>query len=98
METAAAPGAAELIIATLLAIAVVVVPITWKKVNPFLSPMLGSVVLVAIAGVDAQAGVGSFSKGVGDTFGKVGILVALGAIVGWPLVETSRSSAWSWCC
>lgn len=88
MDQATQAGPVQLIIATLLAIAVVVVLITWKKINPFLALILGSVVLVAVAGVDPQAGVASFSKGVGDTFGSVGILVALGAIVGRLLVDS----------
>ena len=88
MEQATTAGPAQLIIATLLAIAVVVVLITWLKINPFLSLILGSVVLVAVAAVDPQAGVTSFAKGVGDTFGSVGILVALGAIVGRLLVDS----------
>ena len=78
----------QLIIATLLGIAVVVVLITWKRVDPFLALILGSVVLVGVSGFDAQKGVASFSKGVGDTFGSVGILVALGAIVGRLLIDS----------
>jgi GntP family gluconate:H+ symporter len=90
MEPPAPPAASptQLIIATLLGIAVVVVLITWKRVDPFLALILGSVVLVGVSGFDAQKGVASFSKGVGDTFGSVGILVALGAIVGRLLIDS----------
>ncbi|WP_375431087.1 GntP family permease [uncultured Friedmanniella sp.] len=79
---------ALLILATLLAIAVVVVLIAWLKVNPFVALILGSAVLVAVSGTNPQDGVTSFAKGVGDTFGSVGILVALGAIVGRLLVDS----------
>lgn len=89
----AVAGNAQLITATILAIAVVVLLITWAKINPFLSLMLGSAVLAIVAGVNADAAVASFSKGVGDTFGSVGILVALGAIVGRLLVDSGGAGA-----
>lgn len=79
---------ALLILATLLAIAVVVVLIAWLKMNPFVALILGSAVLVGVSGTNPQDGVTSFAKGVGDTFGSVGILVALGAIVGRLLVDS----------
>ena len=84
---------ALLILATVLAIAVVVVLIAWLKINPFVALILGSAVLVGVSGTNPQDGVTSFAKGVGDTFGSVGILVALGAIVGRLLVDSGGAGA-----
>jgi GntP family gluconate:H+ symporter len=83
---------AQLIVAALVAIACVVVLISWLKVNPFLALLLGSAVLAAMAGFAADKAVASFQKGVGDTFGNVGILVALGAIVGRMLVDSGGAA------
>ncbi|GAB3591959.1 gluconate:H+ symporter [Angustibacter peucedani] len=83
----------QLVVAALVAIAAVVLLISWLKVNPFLALLLGSAVLAAVAGFAPDKAVASFQKGVGDTFGNVGILVALGAIVGRMLVDSGGAAA-----
>jgi GntP family gluconate:H+ symporter len=82
----------QLILAALLAIAAVIVLITWLKMNPFLSLVLGSAVLTLVAGYPVDKGVTSFADGVGSTFGFVGMLVALGAIVGRLLVDSGGAA------
>lgn len=72
----------QLIIAALLGIAVVVVLITVLKVHPFLALILGSAVLGAVAGVGANDIVTSFTDGLASTTGSVGLLIALGAMIG----------------
>jgi GntP family gluconate:H+ symporter len=71
-----------LVAAALIGIAVVVVLITVLKVHPFLALILGSAVLGVIAGVSVADIVLSFSAGVGATVGSVGLLIALGAMIG----------------
>ncbi|QXG74767.1 GntP family permease [Modestobacter sp. L9-4] len=71
-----------LITAALVGIAVVVVLITVLKVHPFLSLIIGSAVLGVIAGVAVKDIVASFTAGVGSTVGSVGLLIALGAMIG----------------
>jgi len=71
-----------LVAAALIGIAVVVVLITVLKVHPFLSLIVGSAVLGVIAGVPVADIVTSFSAGVGSTVGNVGLLIALGAMIG----------------
>ena len=71
-----------LVTAALLGIAVVVVLITVLKVHPFLSLIVGSAVLGVVAGVAVPDIVTSFSAGVGSTVGNVGLLIALGAMIG----------------
>src|SRR3954454_1460842 len=82
----------RLLIAALAAIATVVVLITWLKLHPFLALLLGSCVLVAISGFDPLKAIASFTLGVGATFGGVGILVALGAMVGMLLISSGGAA------
>jgi GntP family gluconate:H+ symporter len=82
----------RLVTAALVAIAVVILLITWLRVNPFLALVLGSGVLTLVAGFPVDKGVTSFSNGVGATFGGVGMLVALGAIVGRLLVDSGGAA------
>src|SRR5918912_2679736 len=77
-------GTAQLVLAALLGIAVVVVLITVLKVHPFLALILGSAALGIVAGVKVSDIVTSFSTGVGSTVGNVGLLIALGAMIGGP--------------
>src|SRR4051794_26866246 len=72
----------QLVIAALLGIAAVVVLIVWLKVHPFLSLILGSAVLGAVAGVAPTDIITSFTTGLGATTGSVGLLIALGAMIG----------------
>ncbi len=81
-------GNAQLVAACVLGILSVVVLITWAKVHPFLALMLGSAVLGAIATMPPADTVKSFVTGFGTTAGAVGILIALGAMVG-KLLEDS---------
>jgi GntP family gluconate:H+ symporter len=69
-------------IATLLAIATVVLLITALRLHPFLALILGSAVLGGAAGMAPSAVVAAFTAGVGATVGSVGLLVALGAMIG----------------
>src|SRR3954465_6167074 len=73
---------ALLVLAALLGIATVVVLITVVKMHPFLALILGSAVLGVVAGVQVSDIVASFTAGVGSTVGNVGLLIALGAMIG----------------
>lgn len=78
----------QLIIAACLGIAAIIVLISWTKIHPFLSLMLGSAVLAVAAGIDFTKTFSSFSSGLGSTVAGVGVLIALGAIIGALLVES----------
>src|SRR3954470_16456188 len=78
----------QLVLAAVLGIAVVVVLITWLKVHPFLALILGSAVLGVVAAVPPGDIVTSFQSGVGTTVGGVGLLIALGAMIGGMLAES----------
>ncbi|WP_284747502.1 gluconate:H+ symporter [Amycolatopsis sp. RTGN1] len=78
----------RLIVATVVAIAVIVVLITKVKLHPFLSLVLGSLVLGLTAGMPVDKLLKSFSGGVGSTVASVGILIALGAMLGKLLADS----------
>src|SRR3954468_24425804 len=74
-----APGW-QLITATLVAIALLVVLITVVKLNPFLALILGGLTVGALAGENLNDVITSFTTGFGTTAAGVGSLIALGAI------------------
>lgn len=73
---------AQLIIAALAGILALVLLITLAKLNPFLSLTIGALIVGAIGGLSLTQMMASYSKGFGDTMASVGVLIALGAIVG----------------
>lgn len=82
-----APGG-QLIFAACLGIAVIIGLISWTKLHPFLSLMIGSAVMALAAGVPLTDTFTAFTKGMGSTVAGVGVLIALGAIIGALLVES----------
>jgi GntP family gluconate:H+ symporter len=81
-------GDARLVLAAVLGIALVVVLITWLKVHPFLALILGSLLLGIVGGLAFTDTITSFQAGVGATVGSVGVLIALGAMIGGLLAES----------
>ncbi|KQV70018.1 gluconate transporter [Nocardioides sp. Root122] len=84
-------GDTQLVIAALLGIATVVVLIVWAKLHPFLALILGAAVMGGVAGVAPLDIVNSFTVGFGGTVGSVGLLIALGAMVGKILADSGGS-------
>ena len=78
----------QLIIAALVGIAVIVLLITWLKLHPFLSLLLGSLVAGLAAGMAADKAIASFITGFGNTMGSVGVLIGLGAMYGKLLADS----------
>jgi GntP family gluconate:H+ symporter len=83
-----AAGDSRLVLAAILGIAAVVVLITWLKVHPFLALILGAAVLGTVGGLAAADTIASFTGGVGTTVGNVGLLIALGAMIGGMLAAS----------
>jgi GntP family gluconate:H+ symporter len=81
-------GNTQLVLAAVLGIATVVLLIVLAKMHPFLSLMLGSAVMGVVAGVAPLDIVTSFTTGFGTTVGSVGLLIALGAMVGKLLADS----------
>jgi gluconate:H+ symporter, GntP family len=81
-------GTAQLVLAALLGIGAVVVLITVVKMHPFLALILGSAVLGLVGALGASKTVTSFGTGVGSTVTSVGLLIALGAMIGGLLADS----------
>jgi GntP family gluconate:H+ symporter len=87
-EATKASGNGQLILAAVLGIAVVILLIAWAKWHPFLALVVGSAVLGLVAGLGPSKTVTSFSTGLGSTVGSVGLLIALGSMIGALLAES----------
>ncbi|GAA0336045.1 gluconate:H+ symporter [Streptomyces olivoreticuli] len=81
-------GHAQLGIAVLVGIAVIVLLITRLKLHAFLALTIGSLVLGAVAGAPMDKVITSFTTGLGATVAGVGVLIALGAILGKLLADS----------
>jgi GntP family gluconate:H+ symporter len=81
-------GSGQLILAAVLGIAAVVVLIAWAKWHPFLALIVGSGVLGLVAMLGPGKTVTSFSTGLGTTVGSVGLLIALGSMIGALLAQS----------
>ncbi|MFF6878857.1 GntP family permease [Streptomyces sp. NPDC012474] len=87
-EPITSAGHAQLGIAVLAGIAVIVLLITKFKLHAFLALTIGSLTLGAIAGAPLDKVLTSFSAGLGTTVAGVGVLIALGAILGKMLADS----------
>lgn len=75
------------------AIAVIVVLIVGLKLHPFLALVLGALFMGFAARLDALAIVAALKQGVGNTLGGVGLILALGAMLGKLLVVSGGADA-----
>jgi GntP family gluconate:H+ symporter len=87
-EPITSAGDAQLGIAVLAGIAVIVVLITRFKLHAFLALTIGSLALGALAGAPLGKTIVSFTTGLGTTVAGVGVLIALGAILGKLLADS----------
>ena len=86
LETAASTG--PLIVAAIIGFATIVTLITAFKLHPFLSLTIGSFIVGAIAKMSLSEMLAAYSNGVGSTVASVGVLIALGAIIGKLLADS----------
>jgi GntP family gluconate:H+ symporter len=85
-------GDTQLLLAAVAGIATVVLLIVWAKFHPLLGLILGTVVLAAVAMVPPEDALESFVTGLGSTFGSVGLLIALGAMLGKLLADSGGAN------
>lgn len=78
----------RLVTAAIIGIVVLVALIVGLKLHPFLSLMIGAAVLAVVAGLPYTDAFSSFTTGLGETVAGVGILIALGAIIGKMLIDS----------
>lgn len=87
-EPITSAGNAQLGIAVVLGIAVIVVLIAKFKLHAFLSLTIGALVLGAVAGAPLDKTITSFTTGLGSTVASTGVLIALGSILGKMLADS----------
>lgn len=88
LEPITSAGHAQLGFAALAGIAVIVLLIAKFKLHAFLSLTIGSLALGAFAGAPLNEVITSFTTGLGSTVAGVGVLIALGAILGKMLADS----------
>ena len=90
VPTAAAWSAhdSRLVTVAALGIALIVLLIVLAKMHPFLSLVLGSAFVGLASGVPAAKIISNFETGVGSTLQEVGLLIALGAMLGKLLADS----------
>ncbi|MGW0562141.1 GntT/GntP/DsdX family permease [Streptomyces sp. NPDC003016] len=88
VEPITSAGNGQLGIAVLAGIAVIVLLITKFKLHAFLALTIGSLALGAFSGAPLDKAISSFSTGLGNTVAGVGVLIALGAILGKLLADS----------
>jgi gluconate:H+ symporter, GntP family len=81
----------RLILSCVLGLALIVVLISALKLAPFLSILVGTFAAGFAAGLPLEAIAGAFSKGAGALLGDVGIIIALGAMLGALMAESGAA-------
>lgn len=83
-----APDSAYLLLIALGAIAVLVLLVTWRRVNAFLALMVAAMVVGLATGQAPLTTLKFFQEGIGNTLGGIAAVIALGAMMGKLLAES----------
>ena len=78
----------QVLVVAAIGIAIIVVLIVWVKLHAFLALTIGSLFVGLASGIAAGDITGSYEKGVGGVLGYVGVLIALGAMLGKLLADS----------
>jgi GntP family gluconate:H+ symporter len=78
----------RLIVVTVVGIVLIVALIVALRMHPFLALLIGSVVVGFAAGVTPAEVISNFESGVGSTLEEVGLLIAMGAMLGKLLADS----------
>jgi GntP family gluconate:H+ symporter len=81
-------GDTLLVIWAAVSILLVVVLVAWAKVHPFLALLIAAVTMGLLAGEKPAKLIESITGGAGDTLGRVGLILALGTMLGKLLAES----------
>ncbi|WP_235563950.1 gluconate:H+ symporter [Arthrobacter sp. Soil763] len=82
----------QLLVVAALGIALIVVLIAKFKLHPFLALVLGSAFVGLASGVELAKVVSNFEDGVGGVLKEVGLLIALGAMLGKLLADSGGAN------
>ncbi|HEY8781654.1 MAG TPA: gluconate:H+ symporter [Mucilaginibacter sp.] len=75
----------------LFCIILLVILVSWAKVNPFIAFLIVSITAGLLLGIPLDKVTKSVQKGLGDTFGAISIIICVGAMIG-KLVATSGAA------
>ena len=78
----------QVLVVAALGIAVIVVLIVWLKLHAFLALTVGALLVGVGSGIPLGKVTASYENGVGGVLGYVGVLIALGAMVGKLLADS----------
>jgi GntP family gluconate:H+ symporter len=81
----------RLLLACALGLASIILLISALKIAPFLSILIGTFVAGFTASLPLEAVAGAFSKGAGALLGDIGIIIALGAMLGALMAESGAA-------
>lgn len=81
----------QLILSCVLGLALIVILISALKLAPFLSILVGTFAAGFAAGLPLESIASAFSKGAGALLGDVGIIIALGAMLGALMAESGAA-------
>lgn len=79
------------IAAVIFCILLLVLLITWAKLNPFLSFLVTSLIGGLLLGIPVMKITASVQKGIGDTLGSLVIVICLGAMLGKLVAESGAA-------
>ena len=82
----------QLVVVAAIGIALIVLLIVKLKLHPFLSLVLGSAFVGLASGVELGKVISNFEDGVGGTLKEVGLLIALGAMLGKLLADSGGAN------
>ncbi len=78
----------QVLIVAAIGIAIVVLLIVWIKMHAFLALTISALFVGIASGIDLEKVTGSYEDGVGGVLGYVGVLIALGAMLGKLLADS----------
>lgn len=81
-------SAGFLLLLALVAIAVLVALVTWRKLNAFLALLIAAMIVGLGAGMAPLAALKAFQDGLGATLGGIAAVIALGSMIGKLVAES----------
>jgi Gnt-I system high-affinity gluconate transporter len=79
------------IIIVVLGILLLIVLISWGKINAFLAFLVVSIAMGLLLGIPFEGIAGSVYKGIGETLGQLAIVIVLGAMLGKMVAESGAA-------
>jgi Gnt-I system high-affinity gluconate transporter len=79
------------LLSILISIVLLVLLVSWAKINPFLAFLIVSIIAGLMLGIPPGKVTASVQKGLGDTLGSITIIICLGAMLGKLVAESGAA-------